>query len=379
MKSGGIQNELALGAVYDVSAKNPTAGLNSDGKWESLSALLSDANLNTLIPTAVRKGGMSVKFVQSSDNKYVQFRYMSSSTAVADFTNVVNWQGVDKEVINESTNLIESGAVASSLNGIMKHVSKIATHFIREDEWYINLSGGVGTTAPVDTPTQNSGGYSYSITQVQATDKVIVNGTSNGGNPRLWAFIDENNVILSVADNQRIVARDLELTAPTNAAFVVINTNEKLPSYVHAADSLEYKKADKEETEEVILANVHDIKRTDNILVITKSELTKHGKYDINTGEYSTTTQNYYSDEFIVGTAKSLVIKSKRENYHGECVCLFTNNGVIGMQLKSSYQYISLKGVNKIAITAVPEDEFNAILTPALIMADVYDEKTLYT
>ena len=92
VQSGGVQNELALGAIYDVSAKNPTAGLNSDGKWESLSALLSDTNFNTLIPLIVRKGGMSIKFVRSSDNKYVQFRYMSSSTAVANFNNVANWQ-----------------------------------------------------------------------------------------------------------------------------------------------------------------------------------------------------------------------------------------------------------------------------------------------
>lgn len=78
VRSGGIQNELALGAVYDVSAKNPTSGPNSDGKWESLSTLLSDANLSTLIPTSVRKGGMSIKFVQSSsDNKYIQYRLMA--------------------------------------------------------------------------------------------------------------------------------------------------------------------------------------------------------------------------------------------------------------------------------------------------------------
>ena len=72
VKSGGVQNELALGAVYDVSAHNGGA------VFESLSALLSNANLNTLIPTAVRKGGMSIKFIQgsvpSSDNKYVQYR-----------------------------------------------------------------------------------------------------------------------------------------------------------------------------------------------------------------------------------------------------------------------------------------------------------------
>ena len=95
VKSGGVAEELALGAVYDVSAKNPTAGPNNDGKWESLSALLSDANLGTLIPTSVRKGGMSIKFVLTSDNKYVQYRYIGTDVTTATlFTNVNNWDEV---------------------------------------------------------------------------------------------------------------------------------------------------------------------------------------------------------------------------------------------------------------------------------------------
>ena len=43
--------------IYDVSAHNDGA------TFESLSALLSDSNLSTLIPTAVRCGGMSIRFV----------------------------------------------------------------------------------------------------------------------------------------------------------------------------------------------------------------------------------------------------------------------------------------------------------------------------
>lgn len=287
---------------------------------------------------------------------------------------------------------VTGAATAEQLTQLGQQVNKVSTYFIKEDQWYINLSGGVGTTAPVDTPTQTSGGYSYSITPVQPTDVVIVNGTSNGGNPRLWAFLDANNVILSVADNQRIVARNLELTAPADAAFVVINTNEKLTSYVRAVDSLEYTKASKTELSNAIQtektraegvegqlrsdidANVHDIRRTDDILVVTSNDLTKHGKYDIHTGEYSDTTQNFYADEFVVGNAKSLVVKTKRDHYAGECVCLYTDDGVIGIELTSAYQYISLKGVNKVSFTAIPETEFNAILTPAILMQDVYDE-----
>jgi len=68
VKSGGVKEELVLGSVYDVSAHN-------DGTtFASLSALLSSSSLSTLIPTAVRKGGMSIKFVLTSDNKYVQWR-----------------------------------------------------------------------------------------------------------------------------------------------------------------------------------------------------------------------------------------------------------------------------------------------------------------
>ena len=111
VKSGGVQNELALGAVYDVSAKNPTAGPNNDGKWESLSALLSDANLNTLIPTAYRKGGMSIKYVQTNDNKYVSYRLMATSFS----TTESDWQGVKNEPIFGSKSLIDGDGIAKSL------------------------------------------------------------------------------------------------------------------------------------------------------------------------------------------------------------------------------------------------------------------------
>lgn len=104
--SGGVQNELALGAVYDVSAKNPTAGPNNDGKF-TLEYILNQNNVNTLIPTAVRKGGVSIKFVQTSDNKYVQYRLMTTSFS----TTESDWQGVDDEPTDGSHNLVESGGV----------------------------------------------------------------------------------------------------------------------------------------------------------------------------------------------------------------------------------------------------------------------------
>ena len=43
--------------AYDVTANN------NDATFVSLSALLSSENLSTLIPSAVRCGGMSIRFI----------------------------------------------------------------------------------------------------------------------------------------------------------------------------------------------------------------------------------------------------------------------------------------------------------------------------
>lgn len=137
VKSGGVQEELALGAIYDVSAKNPTAGTNNDGKFESLSALLEDANLNTLIPTTVRKGGMSIKFVQSTDNNYKQFRCIADEFT----TDVTKWQGVSDEPISESEDLVKGSGVLSKyapLGGIIyrNKNSMDNNHTVRFDVGY---------------------------------------------------------------------------------------------------------------------------------------------------------------------------------------------------------------------------------------------------
>ena len=68
---------IAKRGIYDVSANNGGA------VFESLSALLNNTNLNTLIPTSVRCGGMTIRFIQgsvpNSDNKYVQYRLMANT------------------------------------------------------------------------------------------------------------------------------------------------------------------------------------------------------------------------------------------------------------------------------------------------------------
>lgn len=100
--------EINKQIVYDVTANN--GGV----KFNSISALLSSENLSTLIPDGMRCGGISIRFVQSSDNKYVQYRLMSDTFN----TTVANWQGVDDEPTTGSDNLIKSGGVSEYFDNI---------------------------------------------------------------------------------------------------------------------------------------------------------------------------------------------------------------------------------------------------------------------
>ena len=70
--------------VFDISAYNLTNGQPTP--YEDLEAALGPNGAN--VPEPLRKGGMSVKFVQSYDNNYVQFRLMSDTFS----TTVSDWQ-----------------------------------------------------------------------------------------------------------------------------------------------------------------------------------------------------------------------------------------------------------------------------------------------
>ena len=102
--SGGVASHI----VYDISEAN------NGTSYADLSAALDNGNN---IPETIRKGGMSVKFVRTSDNKYVQFRFMLSGPfTVQQFTNVTNWQGVDDVPTAGSINLVKSDGVAQYMN-----------------------------------------------------------------------------------------------------------------------------------------------------------------------------------------------------------------------------------------------------------------------
>ena len=90
-------------AIYDISAHNNNA------VFESLQSLLSNSDLNSLIPTSIRCGGMSIRFINSY-NKYVQYRYTGIETTgnPNPFLDIANWKCTDVAIISESTEVKES-------------------------------------------------------------------------------------------------------------------------------------------------------------------------------------------------------------------------------------------------------------------------------
>lgn len=90
--------------IFDISAYKETGGKLAT--FADLSAALDGGNN---IPSALRKGGMSVKFIQSSDNNYIQARLMANAFT----TDITKWQVVDDEPTAGSDNLVTSGCVAT--------------------------------------------------------------------------------------------------------------------------------------------------------------------------------------------------------------------------------------------------------------------------
>lgn len=89
-----------IGEVFDISV------YNNNATYPDLASALGTNGAN--IPEPLRKGGMSVKFVCSSDHKYMQYRLMKNQWS----TTVSDWQGVDETPTYNSSNIPTSKGIA---------------------------------------------------------------------------------------------------------------------------------------------------------------------------------------------------------------------------------------------------------------------------
>ena len=197
------------GGVFDITA------YNNNTKYADLTAALGTNGAN--VPQNIQKGGMSVKFVQTSDNKYIQARCMAQNFT-ADTT---QWQGVDDEPTAGSDNLVKSGGVEEKESLIAHNIGGITSTLITmTPNGYIQCDGNIGTevslTPVVSTP------WRYAVVDCSAKDVFYVSGRG-GSAPRLYCFIDSSNRIIANAVSSLNQIEPLKLIAPAGTAKLIIN------------------------------------------------------------------------------------------------------------------------------------------------------------
>lgn len=201
-----------IGEVYDISAAN------SGAKYADLSAALGVDGGN--VPSEIRRGGMSVKFVQSSYNKYVQYRLMAQTFS----TDEDDWQGVDDVPIAESDNLVKSGGVANKLAELeeenKEQVRKVAKAISNKSKnvWAVTKNGYIDDSGVVDNPSDNN-----QLCKVNVK-KVLMVSVKVGNNGLSYAicFYDSSNNLLRLVKEDTGDISYIDYVVPNGAEYAYI-------------------------------------------------------------------------------------------------------------------------------------------------------------
>ena len=206
--------------VYDISAHH------SNNTYVDLAAALDGGNN---IPQELRKGGMSVKFVQSSDNKYVQYRCMAQNFT----TDVTQWQGVED--------------ILMPINGFL---GDYRLEEISYTNGYIAVTNEVADT---ENTHPSVTAWRYALINCTEGDAFVVGGitTQNSAVP-IWAFLDADNHILKRSEDPDMEIDLFSIVAPENTVKLLLEDKQSgKKSYEGAAlEVLLDKKANKSDVEE---------------------------------------------------------------------------------------------------------------------------------
>lgn len=176
--------------IFDISAYNLTEGQPT--KYATLAEALGTDGNN--VPSIFRKGGMQIKYVSTSDNKYVHFRLMSDTFN----TTSANWQGVDDEPTAGSNNLVKSGGVESKISDC----KVIAKMFSIKKHWVFTsaIDGSISGIAVGDALRfrQNN---SFSVSKFKVAKGQVIYIpfvlNKNTSNP---VIVDDNDIVLQIGD-----------------------------------------------------------------------------------------------------------------------------------------------------------------------------------
>ena len=173
--------------------------------YANLQAALGTNGAN--IPDYLRKGGMSVKFVQgsaqSSDNKYIQARLMADEFT----TDVTKWQGVDEEPTAGSANLIKSGSLVLQHFEFNGATTKV----------YLQSNGFYSRTAA---------NYSL-ILPVKGSDSIYIKGGTGGSSIGYLRSYNDQQVSADFCEcvtSTTVIsaATEYNFTTPSDCKYIII-------------------------------------------------------------------------------------------------------------------------------------------------------------
>ena len=217
VKAGGTFDfVMDNGSAFDIS-KYFASG-STLATYENLSVALADLDG---LDAAYKRGGMSIRFVQSSDNKYVQYRLMSDTFS----TTETDWQGVDEEIKYGSKNLAESGAVKHSLFnlandtklpfvGLTKDdiIAKVGTYVKYED-------GRTGTTSDTFATSDYiniEGALTIQYSRMKRNPGNIYFGMAFYSDSNVSSYISGQPIILDESEDGYVSTK---LAVPRNAKY----------------------------------------------------------------------------------------------------------------------------------------------------------------
>ena len=238
----------SLGA-FDISAYHATGGVLA--KYADLTAALGTNGAN--IPDTLRKGGMSVKFVQSSDNKYVQYFLTKDEWSA----NAEDWEKLNLE--EEVSQLGQDvNDISDILNGGEEEIKTLQTPL--STSGYINCSmAQIGQAYNRTIVVSYEGAACWRI-PVSIGEKYEIWAKGNGNAGALYVLTGNNDivlakvgnseskttpVILNITQNGFLYVNDIEYsTSPGNVYKVTTQYNDGLIERVEELEESEVEVAD---------------------------------------------------------------------------------------------------------------------------------------
>ena len=169
-----------------------------------------------------------------SNNKLLS---ISTSTLIANNLSLIAPKTASKLIINDKDGTRNSyiggeiidatigidGAIRPQLNKVTDELNYFCGKEIKMiDNHAIDTNVGIGNVVNL-TPSELYG-CRYSIVSCKEGDTFRISG-EGGENPRLWAFIDSNNKLLSISTST-LIANNLSLIAPKTASKLIINDKD---------------------------------------------------------------------------------------------------------------------------------------------------------